>query len=238
VDDALSSSYNSGGAFTCDTYEQLYGDAQCATEEIAETCCYCGGGLGLQASTTTAACVDGALNEVWRSGLAWTRTCATAATVQITLSMTATAEGKDEICEETNLDVGGGTYQSFVDALNATGVSTSSATFTLSCNDRRLASNHMRRLQADFELVASARFTDAVDANTFSESVTASPADFASAFEEQVATTLGVNATATVSEVELTVTSNDSAGAACQDGSSVLVWTLTLIGALSCLSIP
>ena len=52
VDDALSGRWNSGGAYTCETYSQLYGSFFCAYDAIKEGCCHCGGGTAVQASTT------------------------------------------------------------------------------------------------------------------------------------------------------------------------------------------
>ena len=149
------------------------------------------------------------------------------ATVKITLSITATAGGMDEICEATNLVVGGGTYQSFTHALSAAGVLTISAIFTLSCPDRRLASHNIRSLQTDFGLLSEGSFTDAANAETFSDSVSVSSSDLASEFEDQLSVTLGVTATASVSDVELTVPSSAS-GAEQHQGIHVLVWTPTL----------
>ena len=68
VDDALPGSWNSGGAFTCDTYYRLYGSFFCFYGAIKESCCHCGGGTAVQASTTSAPCVDDTLNSEWSSG--------------------------------------------------------------------------------------------------------------------------------------------------------------------------
>ena len=202
-------------------------------EDIARKCCYCGGGVSTTPSPTTSAqvssavCVDGVLSEEWSSGFEWTRTCVAAATMEIILSATATAEGKEKMCHKTNLALSGATFQSFVDALYAAGVATSSATFTLSCTHRRLASNNTRRLQDEFKLAA--RFTDEETASTVSEKVTELSPGIASEFESQVSTSIGVNITATISFLELTVESEDSTASACR---SFPVLTLTFLFAI------
>ena len=144
--------------------------------------------------------------------------------------MIATAEGKEQICEKTNLAMGGGTYQCFVDAVETAGVATSSVAFILSCPDRRLASNHIRRLNDEFKLVASAGFSDVAIANNFSESISESSSDIASKVEIQIAMTLGVNVTASIFYVELMANSTDSSASACHN---LLAWTLTCLFVVS-----
>ena len=85
-------------------------------------------------------------------------------------------------------------------AFDSAAVATGRATFTLSCTDGQ---------KDGFMLVTSILFTDGVTATTFSESVTESSADVASEFESQIETTFGVNVTATVSGMVLSVTSID-----------------------------
>ena len=81
-----------------------------------------GGGVSTAPSPTTSAqvssavCVDGVLSEEWSSGFEWTSTCVAVATMEITLSVTATAEGKEKMCQKTNLALSGATFHSFVDA--------------------------------------------------------------------------------------------------------------------------
>ena len=241
VNGALSSQYNAGGSFTCDIRRVIYGEADCVVQEIAEQCCHCGGGVSTTPSPTTSAqvssavCVDGVLSEEWSSGIEWTSTCVAVATMEITLSVTATAEGKEKMCHKTNLAQSGATFQSFVHALYTAGVATSSATFTLSCTDRRLASNNTRRLQDEFKLAASARFADEKTASTFSEKVTELSPGIASEFESQVSTSIGVNITAAISFLELTVESEDSTASACR---SFPVLTLTFLFAFFFFKLP
>ena len=153
--------------------------------------------------------------------------------------MISTDEGKDEMCTEENRATGGATYRSWVYGLHTAGVSTSSsATVSLSCTSRRLAENHIRRLQTGFVLVSSASFSDAVDATVFSDDVTQAALDIASEFESQVATTLGVAADATVLDVEVTVASDDAVSFGHQHGEiNVLIWTLTFVAGGAVLSI-
>jgi len=155
--------------------------------------------------------------------------------VEITLSMTATTEGKEQICEKTNLATGGATYQCFVDAVDTAGVATSSVVFSLSCPDRRLASKHTRRLKDEFKLVASAGFSDVAIANAFTENITESSSDIASDVEIQIAMTFGVNVTATMFDVELIAKSTDSTASACHN---FLAWILTLIFVVSFFRAP
>ena len=150
VDDALPGSWNSGGAFACDTYYRLYGSFFCFYGAIKESCCHCGGGTAVQASTTSAPCVDDTLNSEWSSGGGLTcavlarldntahcnkdevaQTCchcaasgdqAATSSLQVSLSMSSSEEGRDEVCREENLGTGGGVYRSFVWALHSAGV--------------------------------------------------------------------------------------------------------------------
>ena len=125
MDDALPGSWNSGGAYTCDTYYLLYGSFFCFYGAIKESCCHCGGGTAVQASTTSAPCVDDTLNSEWNSGGGLTcavlavldntahcdkheiaQTCCHCAasgdqvatsSLQVSLSMSNSEEGRDEV---------------------------------------------------------------------------------------------------------------------------------------------
>jgi len=123
-----------------------------------------------------------------------------------------------------HLAVGGGTFQSFVNALDTAGVSRSSATITLSCADRRLAHSHIRRLQDVFKLLSLALFTDATDAEAFFESCSDHSSNTANEFASQIAAILGVNVTST-----MTVTAVPYSTSAAYH--SVVAGALALIGA-------
>ena len=167
-DDELPACCNAGGASTCSTYEMLYGAMMCSGA-VKNTCCHYGGG--------TNTCEDGVLDSDYLTCAALldldddkahcandevARACCHCASVvqmnpsyvQITLSMVSTAEEKEELCKETNLSPGGGTYQSFILTFVTPATLRGSASVTLSCTSRRLASHPVRSLQADFLLVS------------------------------------------------------------------------------------
>ena len=196
----MNSEWGSGVGWTCAALSDLDDVAHCDNEEIAETCCHCGGGSAEQVSSYS---------------------------VQITMYMSTTAEGQVKICNETNLVMGGGTLQSVVDALDTVGVSSGGASLTLLCTTRRLASNRIRRLQTDFSLVSSARFTDLLNASTFAESVQVFSSDIALTLESVISTTLRVDANVTVTAVKLTELTVDAASGCRHEEISVL---LTLLG--------
>ena len=148
--------------------------------------------------------------------------------VRISLVVSSTAEGENEVCDDTSLAPGGGTYRSHVHSF-VTPMGFRSSTI-LFCTDRRLASNRMRSLQANFELVAWTQFADEIDTSAFSESVDATAAEMALNFQNLTATNLGVRVLVTVSDVELTVA---DASSACSRRGLVLVSTLTLVTAVA-----
>merc|ERR1719374_142144 len=113
--------------------------------------------------------------------------------VQISIIMICTEVGKAEICQENNLATGGGTHQSFVLAVGlGRGMPTTGVAFALSCPSRRLGSKHT------IFLVESAATVADADVDSFAESVRNSSSDIAQEFESQLATTLGVEASATM----------------------------------------
>ena len=240
----------------------LYGTLFCSYQEFAERCCHCGGGTYLTVSTTSGPCVDIALTSVWGSGVDWTcaalsglddathcaneviaETCchcsaASAASVEVSVAMVSTDEGKEDICSEESRATGGATYRSVDAAFETAEQWPNGASLTVSCSSRRLTNSRIRSLQTDFVLVSSASFTDAEDATAFSASVTEASSDLASALESHIATTLGVDVIATVQNVEVTVASDDSASSGHQHrGINVLVWTLALVAAVAFLNI-
>ena len=149
--------------------------AHCDKDEIAQTCCHCAAS-GDQVATSS---------------------------LQVSLSMSSSEEGRDEVCKEDNLGTGGGVYRSYVWALHSAGVESREASITLSCTSRRLASNHVRRLQTDFVLTSTGSFSNAADAIAVSNNITESSANISLEFETQVASVLGVEIVATVSHVEV-----------------------------------
>ena len=230
VDDALPGRWSSGGAYTCDTDYQLYGSFFCSHGAIKESCCHCGGGTAVQASTTSAPCVDDTLNSEWSSGEGLTcavlagldntahcdkdeiaQTCCHCASgyqvaissLQVSLSMSSSEEGRDEVCKDDNLGTGGGVYRSYVWALHGAGVESREASITLSCTIRRLASNQVRRLQTDFVLTSTESFSNAGDAIAVSNIIMESSSNISLEFETQVASVLGVEVVATISHVEV-----------------------------------
>jgi len=150
--------------------------------------------------------------------------------------MICTEVGKAEICHENNLATGGGTHQSFVLAVGlGRGMPTTGIAFALSCPSRRLGSKHHRRLQTSFLLESTATVADA-DVDSFAESVRDSSSDIAEEFESQLATTLGVEANATISNVEVVdVTASDddsTSGGRQPEKISILVMALTLVAGI------
>lgn len=245
----------SAGGWSCSLWIIIYGsEFSCDQSVLQDHCCQCGGGSSQAISTTQGIdlCEDIELDSTWSSGVAWTcaafsgldddaahcaneeiaHTCCQCqvSVVEMTVTMSSTAEGQDTICNETSLATGGGTHRSVAYSLNAAGVSTGSSSVTLSCSNRRLATNRMRSLQTDFSLVSSASFADVDDATLFSERVTGSSSDIASELEGQVAQILDVDVNVTVTDVELMVYSDGTFVSGHQrQGMSVCVYSLSLV---------
>ena len=265
VDDALPGRWSSGGAYTCETYSRLYGSFFCSYGAIKESCCHCGGGTAVQASTTSAPCVDDALNSEWSRGGGLTcavlaglddtshcdkdeiaQTCCHCAafgdqvatsSLQVSLSICSSEEGRDEVCEEDNLGTGGGVYRSYVWALHGAGMKSTDAGITLSCTSRRLASNHVRRLQTDFVLTSTESFSNAGDANAVSNIISESSCNISLVFETQVASVLGVEVEATISHVEVVVASDETVSSCHQHQQiSFLLGILTLLARTTALN--
>ena len=167
---------------TCAGLSNLGDTAHCANDDIGRACCHCASVVQVSSSY-----------------------------VQVTLSISCTAEDQDELCQETNLAPGGGTYRSFVLAFIVPAGLQGSTTVTLSCTSGRRAGNRVRRLQTEFSLVSLTSFTNAEDAATLSERVNSTSSEMASAFQNRCAVALGTRVTATVGDVELTVTDEASA---------------------------
>ena len=144
-----------------------------------------------------------------------------------------TEVSKAEICRENNLATGGATHQSFVLAVGfGRGMPTTGIAFALSCSSRRLGSKHHRRLQTIFLVESTATVADA---DSFAESVRNSSSDIAKEFESQLATTLGVEASATISNVEVVgaAASDDGITSGRQpEKISILVVALTLVAGI------
>ena len=174
----MNSEWSSGGGLTCAVLAGLDNTAHCDKDEIAQTCCHCAAS-GDQVATSS---------------------------LQVSLSMSSSEEGRDEVCKEDNLGTGGGVYRSYVWALHSAGVESREASITLSCTSRRLASNHVRRLQTDYVLTSTGSFSNAADAIAVSNIITESSANISLEFETQVASVLEVEIVATVSHVEVVAT--------------------------------
>ena len=196
MDDTLNSEWSSGGGLTCAVLAGLDNTAHCDKDEIAQTCCHC------------AASGD-----------------RVAASLQVSLSMSSSKEGRDEVCKEDTLGTGCGVYRSYVWALHGAGVGSRGAGIALSCTSRRLASNHVRRLQTDFVMMSTESFSNAGDAIAVS--------NISLVFETQVASVLGVDVVATISRVE--VLASDEAVSSCHQHEqvSVLLGILTLLAAFN-----
>ena len=126
-----------------------------------------------------------------------------AATVHGTVTVSTTDEGRDLLCLESNLQVGGSTYEAFINALGDVGVALS-GNVDLSCGGGRLS----RRLQSEsVELRYSVSFSSTSDAVSFSNDVSFSATAVSTQFESQVASSLGLEITATVGDVSVTLNS-------------------------------
>ena len=236
-DDDLPASVDSGGSFTCQIYEILYGVSACSGP-VNDHCCFCGGGTCINGVLDGEFLMCGELadlgdNQAHCENDDIARACCHCATddqvtphdVQITLDVSSTAEGEEQICAEASVAPGGDTFQSFVLAFVTAGTSRSSSSVTLSCTDRRLAGNHVRRLQADFALVAWTRFADEIDASAFFGSVNATGAEMALNFQNFTAANVGVRVLVAVSHLELTVA---DAASSCR-GSGLLLSTVAAV---------
>ena len=113
------------------------------------------------------------------------------------------SSSRDVVCKEDNLGTVGDVYRSYVWALHSVGVESREAGIALSCTSRRLASNHVRRLQTNFVLTSTESFSNAGDAIAVSNITTESSSNISLVFETQVASVLGVEVVATISRVEV-----------------------------------
>ena len=170
--------------YTCETWG--IGMCERNVHVIRENCCVCGGGMNVTLATTTGTfeydrmsqnCGSDELSCAVLSAITDTdfcaieeirQTCCNCQTsgVSFTVDMTATADGKGEICSPANLAENGDTHRGLLDSFEQEGVTAArGAKADLFCSDQRLSSHRIRSLQGDFVLVSVTTFT--TDATTF-----------------------------------------------------------------------
>jgi len=100
----------------------------------------------------------------------------------------------------------------------------------LVCGERRLSDVLLRRLQSEsVELLYSISFEDESEARVFAEEVSSGASVVAAQFESEVGISLGINITAIVNEVAVTVLEVDDSSVGQIPEMSVSVLALTLL---------
>jgi len=230
-DDALTGNWASNSCSNLEAGGMRAWSQVCGQQiEIHTACCVCGGGTnGVPSPAPTLSPTLSPTLVTFNSRSASTTTSVghvSPFVVQTSIIMICTEVSKAEICRENNLATGGATHQSFVLAVGfGRGMPTTGIAFALSCSSRRLGSKHTIFLVESTATVADA------DVDSFAESVRNSSSDIAQEFESQLATTLGVEASATMSNVEVVgvaALDDDSTSGRQPEKISILVAALTL----------